>query len=56
MINLDHNQTKIRKKRDTSESEYAALYEGRELTPNALKSGIFSIKEKQGKRTENINF
>ena len=31
------------------ESPYA-LYEGLELTLNAFKSGIFPVKEKQGKR------
>ena len=33
----------------TYESAYA-LYEGLELTLNAFKSGIFPVKEKQGKR------
>ena len=37
------------KKIDTYERANA-LYEGRELTLNAFKSGIFLIKEKQGKR------
>ena len=36
------------KKRDTDGSAYA-LYEGRELILNALKSGTFPIKERQGK-------
>ena len=36
------------KKRNTYES-VNALYEGRELTLNAFKSGIFPTKEKQGK-------
>ena len=35
-------------KRNTFDS-LNALYEGRELTLNAFKSGIFPIKEKQGK-------
>ena len=36
------------KKRHTFDSE-SALYEGRELTLNASRKGIFPIKEKQGK-------
>ena len=36
------------KKRNTYESA-CALYEGRELILNAFRSGIFSIKETQGK-------
>ena len=36
------------KKSDTHES-LCALYEGQELTLNAFKSGIFTIKETQGK-------
>ena len=35
-------------KKDTYESAYT-LYEGRELTLSAFKSGIFPIKETQGK-------
>ena len=37
------------RKRDTFEKAYG-LYEGRELTLNALKSGIFPLKTSQGKR------
>ena len=44
MINLDQDQKKVSKKRDTYES-VNALYEGRELTVSAFKSGIFSIKQ-----------
>ena len=44
MINLDQDQKKVSKKRDTYES-VNALYEGRELTVNAFKSEIFSIKQ-----------
>ena len=44
MINLDQDQKKVSKKRDAYES-VNALYEGRELTVNAFKSGIFSIKQ-----------
>ena len=36
------------KKRNTFDS-VSALYEDRELTLNAFRSGIFPIKEKQGK-------
>ena len=36
------------KKRDTYENAYA-LYEGRKLIHNAFKSGIFPIRETQGK-------
>ena len=36
------------KKRDTDGSAYT-LYEGRELILNALKSGTFPTKERQGK-------
>ena len=36
------------KKRHTFDSE-SAPYEGRELTLNASRKGIFPIKEKQGK-------
>ena len=43
MINLDQEQKKARIKRHTYESTYA-LYEGRELTINAFKCGIFPIK------------
>ena len=45
-MNLDH-VLGLDKKRDTYESAYA-LYEGRELTLNAFKSGIFPIKDTQG--------
>ena len=37
------------KKRNTFDS-VNALYEGRELTVNAFRSGMFPIKEKQGER------
>ena len=37
MINLDQDQKKVSKNRDTYES-VNALYEGRELTVNAFKS------------------
>ena len=45
---LNQNTKKIRKKRNTFDS-VNALYEGRELTLNALKSWIFSTNETQGK-------
>ena len=41
------------KKRNTSDS-VSALYEGRELTLNTFRSGIFSIKEKQGKQGKGL--
>ena len=48
VINLDQKLKKVSiKKRDTYECTYA-LYEGPELTFNALKTGIFSIKAIQG--------
>ena len=44
MINLDQNQKKVRiKKIDIYECAFA-LYEGRELTLNTSKSGIFPLK------------
>ena len=42
------------KKRDTYESPYA-LYEGRELTLNPFKSGIFPIKATQGEGLKTLN-
>ena len=45
-MNLDQEQKKVRIERDTYESAYA-LYEGRELTLNAFKRGIFPMKETQ---------
>ena len=47
-INLDQDQKKVRKKRNTYE-DVTALYEGRELTTNAFKSGIFPIKARKDK-------
>ena len=35
------------KKKDTYDESAYALYEGRELTPNSFKSGIFPIKATQ---------
>ena len=53
--NLNQDQKKIRiKKKNTSDS-LSALYEGRELTLNAFRSGVFPIKEKKRKRNKNIN-
>ena len=49
MINLDQEQQKINNKRNIFEN-VNALYEGRELAINAFTSGIFPIKEAQGKR------
>ena len=45
----DQEQKKVKiKKRDTYKSAHT-LYEGRELTLNAYKTGIFLIKATQGK-------
>ena len=50
--NLHQKPEKVKarkkKKRNTFDT-VNALYEGRELTLNAFKSGIFQIKEAQGK-------
>ena len=46
-INLDQDQKKVRKKRNTYE-DVTALYEGRELTTNTFKSRIFPIKARKG--------
>ena len=43
VIDLDQKKDGKNKKRDTYESS-SALYEGRELTLNAFKSGIFLMK------------
>ena len=48
MIDLDQKQQKTKIKTDTCKS-VCALYESRELIPNAFRSGIFPMKEKQGK-------
>ena len=45
---LDQEKKKIRKKRNTFKIKNA-LYEGRELTLDAAKSGIFLIKEHKEK-------
>ena len=45
MKNPDQEQKKVKIKRDIYESVYA-LYEGRELTHNLLRSGIFPIKSR----------
>ena len=37
-------------KKSNTFASVSALYEGRELTLNAFRSGLFPIKEKQGKR------
>ena len=41
-------KSKEKKKRNTFDT-VNGLYEGRELTLNAFKSGIFQVKEAQGK-------
>ena len=47
--NLDQDHKKVTiKKKDTYESA-CVLYEGRQLTLNAFKSRIFSLKATQGK-------
>ena len=56
---LDREQQKMKKKKrikriDTHESAYA-LYEDRELTLTAFKSGMFLIKATQGKFVINLN-
>ena len=48
IINLDHNQKKVRAKRDTYENAYA-LYEGPELILNGFEGGTFPIESMQGK-------
>ena len=40
-------------KRRNAVDSVTALYQGRELTLNAFRSGIFLIKEKQGKGLKN---
>ena len=47
IIKVDQKK-KIRKKRNTFDS-ISAIYEGRELTLNAFKSGMFPIKATKGK-------
>ena len=42
------------KKKDTYENVYA-LYEGRKLTLNAFRSGVFPIKSTQGKGLKILN-
>ena len=50
ILNLDQEQQKLKiKKQNTYGSAYA-LYKGRESILNAFKSGIFPIKETQGKQ------
>ena len=44
--NLNQDQKKMRIKKNTFDS-VSALYEGRELTLKAFRSGIFPIKEKK---------
>ena len=48
MINKDQDQRKVRKKINAFENVYAC-YEGRQLTGNGSKSGIFPIKSTQVK-------
>ena len=47
IINLDHNQKKVRTKRGTYENAYAL--QGRELILNSFEGGTFPIKSIQGK-------
>ena len=49
MIDLDQKQQEVKiKKRNTYKRAYAP-YAGQELVLNAFRSGIFPIKETQGK-------
>ena len=48
VINLDQNQNKVKVTKNTIET-VNALYGGQELILNAFRSGIFPMKEKQGK-------
>ena len=48
VINLDQNQNKVKVTKNTIET-VNALYRGQELILNAFRSGIFPMKEKQGK-------
>ena len=48
MINKDQDQRKVRKKINAFENVYTC-YEGRKLTGNGSKSGIFPIKSTQVK-------
>ena len=41
MIKLDQDQRQIRRKKSSALERAKALYEGRELTLNAFKSGLF---------------
>ena len=47
--NLNQDQKKIRIKNKILRIILSGLYEGRELTPNAFRSGVFPIKEKKGR-------
>ena len=51
---VEFNALKIRKKRNTFENVNAPC-EGRKLTLNVFKSGIFPIKSTQGRRLKIIN-
>ena len=48
VINLDQNQNKVKVTKNTIET-VNALYGGQELILKAFRSGIFPMKEKQGK-------
>ena len=55
-----NNQSRSRSKEDKNKkwntfNSVSVLYEGRELTLNAFRSGIFPIKEKKRKRIKIIN-
>ena len=47
---LDPKTKKLRLKKGDTYGSVNELYEGRELTINAFKSGIFSTKAKKGER------
>ena len=48
-MKLDQDQKQIRTKKSNSYQRANVLYQRRELTLNAFKSGIFPLKSTQGK-------
>ena len=49
ILNLDQEQQKLKIKKQNTDGNAYALYKSRESILNAFKSGIFPIKETQGK-------
>ena len=47
MINLDQKTKKGKNRKGNTFNGGSALYEGRELTLNAFRGGLFPIKDKQ---------